>query len=245
MQRTKHMAALAWVALTLVGGITAAGVWGQQNASAPTSPALPVAPVLPGKAVVLDHVVAVINGSVILQSDVTEEIRLCRPAAIQHQYGTQHTEECAAAPDRSRPHSATNADGADGYASHAGPGTGAHYTTAGPDSGLRALPLRNRRRLANLSADTWPDGEGGRSTLEPAHAHSLVHPVALRRWRFVSPRRRLRTITTRPCFPSSGERLPTHRLWRRSPAASRKSCYSSGSALCCWNGCRASRVKAA
>jgi peptidyl-prolyl cis-trans isomerase SurA len=75
MQAAKHMASWARVALTLVGGITAAGVCGQQNAPAPASPALPTAPVLPGKAVVLDHVVAVINGSVILQSDVTEEVR--------------------------------------------------------------------------------------------------------------------------------------------------------------------------
>jgi peptidyl-prolyl cis-trans isomerase SurA len=44
--------------------IAAAGAWGQQTA----------APLPPG-AVVLDHVVAVINGSVILESDVREEMR--------------------------------------------------------------------------------------------------------------------------------------------------------------------------
>jgi peptidyl-prolyl cis-trans isomerase SurA len=42
----------------------AASAWGQQTA----------APIPPG-AVVLDHVVAVINGSVILESDVREEMR--------------------------------------------------------------------------------------------------------------------------------------------------------------------------
>ena len=45
--------------------IAAASAWGQQTTAAP----------LPPGAVVLDHVVAVINGSVILESDVQEEIR--------------------------------------------------------------------------------------------------------------------------------------------------------------------------
>jgi peptidyl-prolyl cis-trans isomerase SurA len=48
----------------LVLAMIAASAWGQQRA----------APLPPG-AVVLDHVVAVINGSVILESDVQEEIR--------------------------------------------------------------------------------------------------------------------------------------------------------------------------
>src|ERR1700678_1924753 len=34
-------------------------------------------------------------------------------------------------------------------------------------------------------------------------------------------------------------------LWRPSPAGFRRSCCNSGLARCCWNGCRASRVKAA
>jgi peptidyl-prolyl cis-trans isomerase SurA len=50
--------------LFLMQAMTAAGAWGQQSA----------APLPPG-AVVLDHVVAVINGTVILESDVQEEIR--------------------------------------------------------------------------------------------------------------------------------------------------------------------------
>jgi hypothetical protein len=49
--------------LFLMQAMIAAGAWGQQSA----------APLPPG-AVVLDHVVAVINGSVILESDVQEEI---------------------------------------------------------------------------------------------------------------------------------------------------------------------------
>jgi peptidyl-prolyl cis-trans isomerase SurA len=58
--------------------MTAAG-WGQQTSAAPAAAAvspiasIPPAPI-PKGAVVLDHVVAVINGSVILQSDVNEEM---------------------------------------------------------------------------------------------------------------------------------------------------------------------------
>jgi peptidyl-prolyl cis-trans isomerase SurA len=92
--RAKHIAALAPVALTLLGAITAAGAWGQQSTTGPPSPVRPAAPLVSplehpsapavspgsaasvpqGRVVVLDHVVAVINGSVILQSDVTEEM---------------------------------------------------------------------------------------------------------------------------------------------------------------------------
>ena len=50
--------------VVLMQAMIAAGAWGMQSA----------APLPPG-AVVLDHVVAVINGSVILESDVQEEIR--------------------------------------------------------------------------------------------------------------------------------------------------------------------------
>jgi peptidyl-prolyl cis-trans isomerase SurA len=56
-----------------------AAAWGRQSTAAPAAPAvapvasIPPAPV-PKGAVVLDHVVAVINGSVILQSDVKEEM---------------------------------------------------------------------------------------------------------------------------------------------------------------------------
>jgi peptidyl-prolyl cis-trans isomerase SurA len=65
------------LALLLLGTST----WGQENAGAPSAPnqtAPPIPPIttppIPEGAVVLDHVVAVINGSVILQSDVTEEM---------------------------------------------------------------------------------------------------------------------------------------------------------------------------
>ncbi|MGB8535284.1 MAG: peptidylprolyl isomerase [Acidobacteriaceae bacterium] len=50
--------------MVLMQAMIAAGAWGQQR-PAP----------LPAGAVVLDHVVAVINGSVILESDVQEEVR--------------------------------------------------------------------------------------------------------------------------------------------------------------------------
>ncbi len=66
-----------WASLAL-WGMMGAGAWGQQNSAAPPTAAVPpVAPIppapIPKGAVVLDHVVAVINGSVILQSDVDEE----------------------------------------------------------------------------------------------------------------------------------------------------------------------------
>jgi peptidyl-prolyl cis-trans isomerase SurA len=62
--------------------LMSAAAWGQQNNAAPVdAPAAPASPVasippapIPKGAVVLDHVVAVINGSVILQSDVDEEM---------------------------------------------------------------------------------------------------------------------------------------------------------------------------
>jgi peptidyl-prolyl cis-trans isomerase SurA len=59
--------------------LISAGAWGQQDSATPpiaaVSPlaSIPPAPI-PKGAVVLDHVVAVINGSVILQSDVEEEM---------------------------------------------------------------------------------------------------------------------------------------------------------------------------
>jgi peptidyl-prolyl cis-trans isomerase SurA len=89
MHRAKHIAVLTPVAFTL---LTAVGAWGQQSATGAPSPVRPAAPLVSplehapaaspgsvvsvpqGKVVVLDHVVAVINGSVILQSDVTEEM---------------------------------------------------------------------------------------------------------------------------------------------------------------------------
>jgi peptidyl-prolyl cis-trans isomerase SurA len=53
----------------------APGAWGQTTAPAPPAPsAVQPTPPIPQGAVVLDRVVAVINGSVILQSDVTEEM---------------------------------------------------------------------------------------------------------------------------------------------------------------------------
>jgi peptidyl-prolyl cis-trans isomerase SurA len=59
--------------------LMSAGASGQQTSAAPaTAVVSPVAPIppapIPKGAVVLDHVVAVINGSVILQSDVNEEM---------------------------------------------------------------------------------------------------------------------------------------------------------------------------
>jgi peptidyl-prolyl cis-trans isomerase SurA len=66
-----------WIAAVLVlMGTTA---WSQQtNVTPPAAAALPVVSIppapIPKGAVVLDHVVAVINGSVILQSDVNEEM---------------------------------------------------------------------------------------------------------------------------------------------------------------------------
>jgi peptidyl-prolyl cis-trans isomerase SurA len=53
----------ALVAMLIVAASMAAGAWAQQTAAP-----------LPHGAVVLDHVVAVINGSVILESDVSEEM---------------------------------------------------------------------------------------------------------------------------------------------------------------------------
>src|ERR1700744_4121706 len=58
----------------LLAIFAAAGAWGQQTAPAP----------LPPGAVVLDHVVAGIKGSVILESDVHEEVRygVLQPFAV-------------------------------------------------------------------------------------------------------------------------------------------------------------------
>jgi peptidyl-prolyl cis-trans isomerase SurA len=66
-----------WILAPLV--LMSAGAWGQQTSAAPAAAAVsPVATIPPAQipkgAVVLDHVVAVINGSVILQSDVNEEM---------------------------------------------------------------------------------------------------------------------------------------------------------------------------
>ncbi len=91
MHIAKHIAMLTAVAFTLLSVV---GAWGQQSATGVPSPVRPAAPLVSplehastpaassgsvvsvpqGKVVVLDHVVAVINGSVILQSDVTEEM---------------------------------------------------------------------------------------------------------------------------------------------------------------------------
>jgi peptidyl-prolyl cis-trans isomerase SurA len=66
-----------WIVTFLV--LTSLGAWGQQSSAPPATAAAPPAnpippPPVPKGAVVLDHVVAVINGSVILQSDVSEEM---------------------------------------------------------------------------------------------------------------------------------------------------------------------------
>jgi peptidyl-prolyl cis-trans isomerase SurA len=72
MMRPKQIALVGtWMAAFLPACVLmgSAGAWGQHSGAAPA----PVAPI-PKGAVVLDHVVAVINGSVILQSDVQEEM---------------------------------------------------------------------------------------------------------------------------------------------------------------------------
>ena len=76
MAATKSLRIMALLLLASTMGATARG---QQNsavaAAAAASPAAPLGPApIPKGAVVLDHVVAVINGSVILQSDVNEEM---------------------------------------------------------------------------------------------------------------------------------------------------------------------------
>jgi peptidyl-prolyl cis-trans isomerase SurA len=70
------------------------GAWGQQGsrvaaAGAPPAAVISSAPV-PKGAVVLDHVVAVINGSVILQSDVDEEMgyAILQPLTIDRERNT-------------------------------------------------------------------------------------------------------------------------------------------------------------
>jgi peptidyl-prolyl cis-trans isomerase SurA len=67
-----------WTLVFLV--LMGASALGQQSTTTPATAAVaPIAPIppapIPKGAVVLDHVVAVINGSVILQSDVNEEMR--------------------------------------------------------------------------------------------------------------------------------------------------------------------------
>jgi peptidyl-prolyl cis-trans isomerase SurA len=69
--RTKQIAMGGnWMAAFLVAWVLmGAGAWGQQSGVTPA-----LAAPIPKGAVVLDHVVAVINGSVILESDVQEEM---------------------------------------------------------------------------------------------------------------------------------------------------------------------------
>ncbi len=81
MMRAKHIAMVGnWMAaFFLPWGLMAPATAAQQSpAAAAAASVAPVAPIppppVPKGAVVLDHVVAVINGSVILQSDVTEEM---------------------------------------------------------------------------------------------------------------------------------------------------------------------------
>jgi hypothetical protein len=105
MHRAKHIAVLTLLAFAL---LSAAGAWGQQSATGAPSPVRPAAPLVSplehapaaspgsvvsvpqGKVVVLDHVVAVINGSVILQSDVTEEMgyAVLQPFSIKNARNT-------------------------------------------------------------------------------------------------------------------------------------------------------------
>ncbi len=77
LQTSPYPTKSLWILALLV--LTSAGAWGQQTSSpkpaAAVSPVAPIPPApIPKGAVVLDHVVAVINGSVILQSDVDEEM---------------------------------------------------------------------------------------------------------------------------------------------------------------------------
>ena len=85
MMRAKQIASVAkqrylMAAFLLPWALMGPAAAGQQSTAASAAdivapvPSIPPAPV-PKGAVVLDHVVAVINGSVILQSDVTEEMR--------------------------------------------------------------------------------------------------------------------------------------------------------------------------
>ena len=76
MLRTGWNSAFFSAALAAFLLLAGAGAHGQTPASAVSRPALPAAsPAAPkGQLVVLDHVVAVINGDVILESDVQEEI---------------------------------------------------------------------------------------------------------------------------------------------------------------------------
>ncbi len=78
MMRARHIAmGGGWMgALLFLWPLLPAASYGQQSSAPPV--AAPVASIpapVPKGAVVLDHVVAVINGSVILQSDVDEEMR--------------------------------------------------------------------------------------------------------------------------------------------------------------------------
>ncbi len=97
----------------------AASAWGQQTA----------APIPPG-AVVLDHVVAVINGSVILESDVQEEMRyaVLQPFSVDSARNTpQRALQRLIDRDLILQQMQTAENG---HPSHAGGGTTAHSPTA-------------------------------------------------------------------------------------------------------------------
>jgi peptidyl-prolyl cis-trans isomerase SurA len=77
--RPRHLMAALLFPWALSWAMTGAVAWGQQSTVVPAPAAVsPVASIppapIPKGAVVLDHVVAVINGAVILQSDVHEEM---------------------------------------------------------------------------------------------------------------------------------------------------------------------------
>ena len=78
------------------GGVGSANERRAGDAAASTVATIPPAPI-PTGAVVLDHVVAVINGSVILQSDVNRRDGLRRFAAIRHRQrdATRRNERCS------------------------------------------------------------------------------------------------------------------------------------------------------
>ena len=124
----------------------------------------PARPYPPG-AVVLDHVVAVINGSVILESDVREEMRyaVLQPFSIDSARNTpqralqrlidrdlilqqMQTAETVSPPTPEDVHQRI-------------------LQLRGVDSRLRAIPLRYGSRLASLPEGERPDREGSRETL--------------------------------------------------------------------------------
>ncbi len=184
------------ITLCFLVAIIQPGLWGQESARGssasdattgvipPVSPAL--APPIPKGAVVLDHVVAVINGSVILQSDVTEEMgyAFLQPFSAER---AQHAAESTAAPHRPRPHPATNARRRRRSLLPRPRRSAAHCPTARFDPRVCAVPLPNRRRLAGFSPAKGLTEEEVDAHWAQRMLDSLVYPVALRLGRAHNP----------------------------------------------------------